>query len=132
MRRILTPGWIAWHLFVLVAFVLCMLAFSWQWGKAQEAGGDWQNWLYAIQWPMFAAMGLWGWGKSIWLAFHPPGSNEPPLLHDEPDPGRVIHDIRPKALTATPHYDEYPDVVDPELEAYNDYLRKLNEQAANS
>ena len=132
MRRILTPGWIAWHLFVLVAFSTCIWAFWWQLSKAESTVGDWQNWLYAIQWPMFGLMGLWGWIRSIWLVFHPPGANIPPLLHDEPDPGRVIHDIRPKAITSAPHYDAYPDIADPELEAYNAHLKALNEHAANS
>ena len=58
MRRILTPGWVAWHLFVVFAFAACTWAFLWQLDKAESAGGDWQNWLYAIQWPMFAVMGL--------------------------------------------------------------------------
>ena len=132
MRRILTPGWIAWHLFVVLAFAACAWAFSWQLDKAESDGGDWQNWLYAIQWPMFAVMGLWGWGKSIWLAYHPPGSNEPALLHDDPDPGRVVHDIRPKAITSAPHYTDYPDVADPELDAYNARLRELSERATNA
>lgn len=115
---------------MVLALAGCIWAFQWQLGKAESTGGDWQNWLYAIQWPMFAAMGLWGWIRSIWLTYHPPGANEPVLLHDDPDPGRVIHDIRPKAITTTPHFERYPDVADPELEAYNSHLRELNEQAA--
>lgn len=107
-----------------------MWAFFWQSGKAQESGGHWYNYVYAVQWPLFAIMGLWGWGRSIWLEFHPPGYDEPALLHDDPDPGRVIHDIRPRAITAKPHYDDYAnDESDPELAAYNAHLRALNERA---
>ncbi|GAB3293421.1 metalloprotease [Epidermidibacterium keratini] len=130
MSRILTPRWLAWHTFVLLAFAGCVWGFVWQAGKAQAAGGQWYNYIYAVQWPLFALMGLWGWGRSIWLEFHPPGYDRPALLHDDPDPGRVIHDIRPRAITASPHYDEYADdASDPELDAYNAHLRALNEKA---
>lgn len=129
MSRIFTKGWIAWHLFVLLALAGCIWAFTWQLGKAESGIGDWQNWIYAVQWPIFAVMGLWGYVRSIWLAFHPPDADELPLLHhDDPDPGRVIHQVRPKALTTAPHYEEYPVDADPELDAYNEQLRRLNEQ----
>ena len=131
MRRILTPGWIAWHIFALLALAGCIWAFDWQLGRAEGRDGDWQNWIYAVQWPMFAAMGIAAWGRAIYLTYHPPGENDPVLLHDDdPDPGRIIHEIRPKAIAMAPHYDEYPGVADPELEAYNAHLRDLNDRAS--
>lgn len=133
MRRILTPGWIAWHIFALLAFVGCLWAFDWQLGRAEGQDGDWQNWIYVFQWPIFAAMGVFAWGRAIYLAFRPPGWNDPPLLHDDdPDPGRIVHKIRPKAITMAPHYDAYADIADPELEAYNARLRSLNNQTSKT
>ncbi|WP_134322093.1 hypothetical protein [Cumulibacter soli] len=130
MRRIFTPGWIAWHIFAILALAGCLWAFQWQLSRAEGADGDWQNWLYAIQWPMFAAMGVAAWVRAIYLAFRPPGHDEPPLLHhDDPDPGRIVHEVRPKAIAMAPHYDEYHNIADPELEAYNERLRVLNQQA---
>lgn len=130
MRRIFTPGWIAWHLFAMLALAGCFWAFYWQMSAAGSAGGTWQNWLYAIQWPMFAVMGVAGWGRAIYLAFYPPDADKLSLLHDDdPDPGRIVHEIRPKAIAMRPHYDEYANIADPEMDAYNAHLRALNEQA---
>lgn len=130
MRTVLTRRWLIWHLVCLIYLAVCVFAFIWQFDKAESSAGTWQNILYAIQWPIFAVMGLWGWGRSVWLHFHPPGADDPVLLWDDPDPGRVIHDVRPKALTSRPHYSEYIDPEDLETAAYNKHLRELNDQSA--
>lgn len=126
MRTLFTARWLAWHVLCLVFVGACVFGFVWQFTKAESPLGDWQNILYAIQWPIFAVCGGWAWGRAIWLHFHPPGAIDPPLLYDDPDPGRVVHDLQPRMITAAPHYDDYVEPDDPELVAYNARLARLN------
>lgn len=127
LSRIFTRRWIAWHLLCLVGLGLCIFGFVWQFTKAESAAGSLLNILYATQWPIFAITGAYGWFRTVWLEFHPPPTPAP-LLYDEPDPGRIIHEIRPRAITARPHYSEYIQAEDPEMDDYNEHLRELNER----
>lgn len=127
LSRIFTRRWIAWHLLCLVGLGLCIFGFLWQFAKAESAAGSLLNILYATQWPIFAIMGAYGWYRTVWLEFHPP-IPPPPLLYDEPDPGRIVHEVRPRAITTKPHYSEYIQDDDPEMDAYNEHLRHLNER----
>lgn len=60
--------WVPWHLFcgALVAFMI--LAGTWQWevafsgvGIGGETGFNARNLVYALQWWVFAAFGVWFW-----------------------------------------------------------------------
>lgn len=109
--RLLTPKWVLLHLLVAALFVASLFLGYWQLSKA-EAGGGAVNWSYALQWPLYAVMGLW---------FYVRMAREE--LHRDPDddvPGNAV------VLYQRPRIDT---TGDPELAAYNAYLAGLNEQA---
>jgi hypothetical protein len=118
---LLTPRWLGWHAFVVVAFTGMLWLGDWQFRRAQS--GNALSWAYTFEWPLFALFGLVFWAKTILDELRPP-----------PDPG-VAPDVdlpagaggRPAAgpggQAGTPADDD-----DPELAAYNAYLARLNEQ----
>lgn len=123
MSRLLTPKWLLWHLTFVLCLAICVAAAWWQLSRAESATGDWQNWIYVVQWPLFALIGIWGYVRSIYYEFNPPDREETPLLHKE-EVGRVIHRVAPRMITVGPHQPAaLPE--DPELAAYNRHLAQL-------
>ena len=60
MRRLLTPRWLAWHAFALVATLAMLRLGLWQWHRS-EATHSAQNLGYALQWPAFAIFAIVVW-----------------------------------------------------------------------
>jgi hypothetical protein len=57
------PQWLAWHAFAVVAFWgMCWLG-DWQFHRA--IAGNSLSWAYTFEWPLFAIMGAFFWGKTI-------------------------------------------------------------------
>lgn len=115
--------WWLGHLLV----VTCCLAFvwlgRWQWDRAQSPTGSWQNFGYALQWPLFAVMLVAAWARFLWLEQH--RAVEPDLaasLSPPPPPLPRRPDQQPDR---PPHREDDPD---DELAAYNAYLAQLAEQ----
>jgi hypothetical protein len=72
LRFALSRRWVPWHLFcgVLVAFMI--VAGTWQWevafsgvGVGGETGFNARNLVYALQWWVFAAFGVWFWFRFL-------------------------------------------------------------------
>jgi hypothetical protein len=62
-RFLLSPRWLAWHAFAVVAFWgMCWLG-DWQLHRALS--GNSLSWAYTFEWPMFAVMGAYFWAKTI-------------------------------------------------------------------
>jgi hypothetical protein len=78
MLRLFSPRWMLGHLGVLILAVAFTLLGRWQWDEAHSPGGDLQNWIYAIQWWLFIAVGLYGWGKTLQHERREPGSTRRP------------------------------------------------------
>lgn len=115
MRRVLAPRWLALHAFVLVVAVLfCRLGW-WQLDQARATGGV-QNLIYALQWPSFAAFGLYLWWQTVWDELHP--ESAPKSRRHAHKPAVAVEVAR----SATPA--DEPE--DEELAAYNRYLAWLN------
>jgi|GEM_PF-1058917 len=60
--------WIGWHLFSIVLVVVLVGAGTWQWNVAMASTGpdgesnvNIRNLVYAMQWWVFAAFGIWFW-----------------------------------------------------------------------
>ena len=53
LRLLVTPRWIGWTLFALVAVVVCGAMAYWQLLRAESPGGSLLNAGYAFQWPLF-------------------------------------------------------------------------------
>jgi DNA-binding transcriptional regulator of glucitol operon len=103
------------HLALVVWFPGCLVAFWWQVHRAFDGNG--LSYLYSIEWPIFALVGVYAW----WA-----------LLHTDPDSvGRRAQqklvkdrDKATEALLAA----RRRDAEDPELAAYHDRLAELAKQ----
>ena len=62
-RFLISPRWLAWHAFAVVAFWgMCWLG-DWQLHRA--LAGNSLSWAYTFEWPIFAVMGAFFWAKTI-------------------------------------------------------------------
>jgi hypothetical protein len=67
-RFLISPQWLAWHAFAVVAFWgMCWLG-DWQFHRAMS--GNSLSWAYTFEWPLFAVMGGYFWAKTIRDEFH--------------------------------------------------------------
>jgi hypothetical protein len=68
-RILLTPRWLGWHLFAVLAVVgMCWLG-DWQFRRAMA--GNTLSWAYTFEWPIFAIFGVVFWIKTIRDELHP-------------------------------------------------------------
>jgi hypothetical protein len=125
---LVSPRWLAWHAFAVVAAWGMLWLGDWQFHRAE--GGNALSWAYTFEWPIFTIFGVIFWGKTIvdeWrqqaaLAGAPAG-----LGGSAPDAGAGIE------LPAGAHIPAVSDdgaANDPELAAYNAYLARLNSRPA--
>jgi len=71
-RYALSRRWIPWHLFCAALVVVMVVAGIWQWSVAfdsVDANGEpslnVRNLVYALQWWVFAAFGVWFWFRFL-------------------------------------------------------------------
>jgi hypothetical protein len=109
----------AWglHLGLVVWVVMCVAAAYWQVGRAIQ--GNSLSYLYAIEWPCFAVMGVFGW----WALLHMEKVTE----HQEQARREYEENMRAQARAAR-EAAQAQDAEDPELAAFNDHLASLAEQ----
>lgn len=134
-RSLLTPRWLLLHL-VFVAAVIATGALAWwQWSRAQDAGGSFQNLGYALQWPLFGAFTLFLWFRMAQMTVREQReATEPERAASETDPAAAPQDAetarkRPLVPPPAPPVDAEED---PELAEYNRYLAELNESRQQS
>ncbi len=124
---LITPRWLAWHAFVVVAFFGMLWLGDWQFHRAES--GNSLSWAYTFEWPVFAILGVVFWVKTIRDEFTPaaPPGAEPevslPAGARQAAGGARL--AGPAAGSGDPDAD--PD-ADRELADYNAYLARLNEQ----
>ena len=123
-RFLVSPRWLAWHAFAVVAFWgMCWLG-DWQLRRALAGNG--LSWAYTFEWPIFAVMGAIFWGKTIRDEFRiRSGAVAPAPAPDLPAGATGVAGPATAADRMAVVGDE-PE--DPELAAYNAYLAKLNEE----
>ena len=68
-RILLTPRWISWHLFAVVAVGGMIWLGDWQFRRAMA--GNTLSWAYTFEWPLFAIFGVVFWVKTIKDELHP-------------------------------------------------------------
>ncbi|MGN6475011.1 MAG: transcriptional regulator [Mycobacteriales bacterium] len=131
MKRILlSPKWLAGHIFVIAAVLVMLRLGLWQWHRSQSGSGGIQNYAYAFQWPCFAVFAIVLWVKTIRLE-----------LTDSDDETASTSRFAAKPLPE-PAIRKGPGVwvgisTDPieageddaEVAAYNAYLARLNARA---
>lgn len=109
-HRWLSGRAVALHLALLLALPLCAIAAWWQVDRALS--GNALSWLYVLEWPAFAGIGIWLW----WVLLTITPAARPEL----PDGARG--DPAPQA--APPLWDADEEAAP--LRAYNRYLAELN------
>src|SRR5215472_6558357 len=69
-RVLLSPRWMSWHLFAVVAFVGMWWLGDWQFRRAMTGNG--LSWAYTFEWPIFAIFGAVFWVKTVRDELRPP------------------------------------------------------------
>src|SRR5579859_7923909 len=75
-RFLITPRWLGWHAFTVLA-VAGMLALGWWQLRRAEAGNS-LSWAYTFEWPVFAVFGVVFWAKTIRDELSPPDTDDAP------------------------------------------------------
>lgn len=135
MRGLCTPAWLVRHA-VALALVLGFLALGW-WQISRAAAGNALSWAYAVEWPVFAGFVVFLWSREVrrTLRGAPGGRLSPaprvpagaqPAVSGQAASGAAVGTRRPvrSARMAAVPAGQPPD--DPDLAAYNRYLRWLN------
>jgi hypothetical protein len=130
-RILLSPKWLAGHLFVIAAVLVMLRLGLWQWHRSQSASGGIQNYAYAFQWPCFAIFAVVLWVKTIRIELDESDTEDAP---GNPS-GFGAKPLPEPAITKGPGVrigitsDAVPDEDDVEVAAYNAYLARLNARA---
>lgn len=130
-RFLITPRWLAWHAFAILAAWGMLWLGDWQFHRAEN--GNALSWAYTFEWPVFVLFGLVFWAKTIIDEYRHPGGSK---AHT----AQMAKARDPLALPVTAHIartafaldddadsDRDDDAQDdPDLAAYNAYLARLN------
>jgi hypothetical protein len=118
---LLSPRWLAWHVFAVVAAWGMLWLGDWQFHRAEN--GNALSWAYTFEWPIFVIFGVVFWAKTIVDKWREAGEKSVrqlmPVAHDHLDLPGAAH-VAPVIDHAAGADD------DPELAAYNAYLARLN------
>jgi DNA-binding transcriptional regulator of glucitol operon len=125
---LVTPKWLGWHAFAVVATIGMLWLGDWQFHRAES--GNALSWAYTFEWPIFAIFGVVFWAKTIRDEFKPPDEADAGEAAEVELPGGRAAVQRGTAGAGTGGEDQGDgaDRDDPELAAYNAYLARLNEQ----
>ncbi|MEV0051677.1 hypothetical protein AB0H34_14400 [Saccharopolyspora shandongensis] len=131
-RSLLTPRWLLLHALFVVAAVATGFLAVWQWDRAHEAGGSFQNLGYALQWPLFGVFTIFLWVRLMRMETHrdrdeaEPEAAETALREDAAPQVEAQPAARRKRPLVPPPAPPVGTEDDPELAAYNQYLADLN------
>ena len=124
-RFLLTPRWLGWHAFAVVAAAGMLWLGDWQFHRAES--GNALSWAYTFEWPIFAVFAVVFWAKTIRDEFKPPaapaeaeGIELPASAGAAAGPGSGGRNGQGGRAGE--------EAEDPELAAYNAYLARLNQQ----
>jgi hypothetical protein len=117
---LVSPRWLAWHAFAVLAAWGMLWLGDWQFHRAE--GGNALSWAYTFEWPIFTIFGVVFWGKTIFDEWHQPGG-----AASQAGLAAVPVDGLPGAAHTAVEQDDEAD-EDPELAAYNAYLARLSKR----
>jgi hypothetical protein len=121
---LLSPRWLAWHSFAVVATWGMVWLGDWQFHRAES--GNALSWAYTFEWPIFVIFGVVFWAKTIVDKLREEGGPTARSAR-QPQPALPDHLDLPGAAHVAPVIDQTADADDdPELAAYNAYLARLN------
>jgi hypothetical protein len=119
-RFLVSPKWLGWHAFVLLAVAGMLAMGDWQFRRAQS--GNALSWAYTVEWPVFAVFAVVFWAKTIRDEIHPPAPAQPAATRADL-PASAARAAAGQAGPAAPAAAE-----DEELAAYNAYLARLHDE----
>jgi hypothetical protein len=128
-RFLITPRWLGWHLFTVVAVIGMLWLGDWQLHRALAGNG--LSWAYTFEWPLFAIFGVVFWARTIRDEFKPPPVAEPGASDVALPAGAmpVGAAAAGAAAAAGPDGGAGPATAeDAELAAYNAYLARLHKE----
>jgi hypothetical protein len=123
-RFVISPRWLAWHAFTILAVVGMLWLGDWQLRRAEA--GNALSWAYTFEWPVFAVFGIVFWAKTIRDEAKP---RQAAAGREAAAPGGESG-VSGLPVTAGQRAaaGEGEDEHDPELDAYNAYLSRLHKQ----
>lgn len=136
LRSLMTPRWLLLHLLFIVVTIATGYLAVWQWERAHEAGGSFQNLGYALQWPLFGAFTIFLWFRIASMdvgrrkheeGSHPQGAGEGAGEAEPGSPASTKRSTRSSRRLVPPPAPPVDPDEDPELAEYNRYLAELNE-----
>lgn len=129
-RFALSRRWWLGHVLVVLCCGLFLALGRWQWDRSQSPTGGWQNFGYALQWPLFAVMLLVAWVRFLWLERHRDALADPQADSHPSDleTGTVLLTTASSRDPGSPTVAAREDDLDDELAAYNAYLARLAER----
>ncbi len=125
---LVSPRWLAWHAFAVVAAWGMLWLGDWQFHRAE--GGNALSWAYTFEWPIFTIFGVVFWAKTIIDEWH----QQTARAAAQQVPVEVVLAPSPEpelpAGAHTPAVADERAADDPEVAAYNAYLARLNSRSA--
>jgi len=130
-RVLLTPRWVSWHLFAVLAVVGMMWLGDWQFRRAEL--GNTLSWAYTFEWPIFAVFGVVFWIKTIRDELKPSAAGGAQSAGVQLPAGvGSVAGARPGPAGADDGDGADPadtEAASTELAEYNAYLARLNSEA---
>jgi len=124
VRQLFTPRWLGRHLVTGVGIAGCVFLGRWQYHRSESSSGTLRNGFYALQWIFFAAVIVVAYTR---FARAETSGEERPAPAPPPPPAPLEAQVawrREGAVEGPPP--SGPAETDPEVEAYNAYLRQLS------
>jgi hypothetical protein len=123
---LITPRWLAWHAFAVLAAWGMLWLGDWQFHRA--IGGNALSWAYTFEWPIFTIFGVVFWAKTIVDEFKTQGGAAASELASVQAAAAdlELEASLPDAAHTPATSDAFDPADDPELAAYNAYLAGLS------
>jgi hypothetical protein len=123
---LITPRWLAWHAFAVLAAWGMLWLGDWQFHRAID--GNPLSWAYTFEWPIFTIFGVIFWAKTIVDGLKTPGSatDTDPASQQAAAANLELEASLPDAAHTPATSDAFDAAEDPELAAYNAYLAGLS------
>ena len=127
-RFLISPRWLAWLAFVIVAFWGMLWLGDWQFHRAISGNG--LSWAYTFEWPLFAGFGVVFWARTVRDEYRlRRGPTEAEIEQAAAD--AAAGPALPEGIGTRPidRPADGADPDDPDLASYNAYLDRLNSEA---
>ncbi len=118
------------HLVFLAAVVAAGWLGWWQWERAHDAGGSFQNLGYALQWPLFGGFALFLWYQVVrtlnGTESHEEAESVAESATSAGTDSSAPEEARPRRSPIPSPAPPVTEDEDPQLAEYNRYLAELN------